>query len=115
MENKPKYNAEEGNQKEGKYQDEKKHGITPAQLDAITGSATENVRARTHSGDTPGNTGANTSYEGPTSTSPAGTGYNSGQSATGSSIATNSEYDAAHTEQTDETKDEEHSEEKDIV
>jgi len=47
MENQTKNNPEGENQKD-KKQDEKKHGISPEELDAITGSATEHVKSRTH-------------------------------------------------------------------
>jgi hypothetical protein len=61
-----------------------------AAIDSIINSPSENVRSRM-SGGTLGNTGTNISYEGPTAPGgggSAGTGYSSGQDATGASLRT---------------------------
>lgn len=83
------------NNKRNDEKDQHKRKITAAELDALTGSPTQHERSKRAGGDL-GNTGTNVSYEGPTSTSPVGTGYNSGQSGTGADIRTDSE-DAART------------------
>jgi len=72
---------------------ERKHS-SAASIDAIISSPTNAVRSRRHT-DTLATTGNNTSYEGATSNAAGGTGYNSGQTATGESIHTNSAYDEA--------------------
>ncbi len=66
---------------------------TAAELSSISTSPTAHERAK-RSGGNLGNTGTNVSYEGPTSNSPVGTGYNSGQSGTGAETASNAEEDA---------------------
>ncbi|RYE23371.1 MAG: hypothetical protein EOP51_10755 [Sphingobacteriales bacterium] len=73
--------------------DQHKRKFTAAELDALTGSPTERVRSQKAGGDL-GATGTNVSYEGPTSNSPVGTGYNSGQSGTGSDVSRDSDEDA---------------------
>lgn len=68
-------------------QSEKKH-TSAAGLDSIISGATDNVRSR-RSGGTLGNTGTNISYEGATAPGgggSVGTGYSSGQEATGADI-----------------------------
>lgn len=68
-----------------------------ANLDAIISSPTDAARGRRSSGNL-GNTGTNVSYEGPTapgSGGSAGTGYASGQDATGARITTTDSSDHA--------------------
>jgi hypothetical protein len=100
---------------EAKHKDkeEKKHS-SAASIDSIITSATGAVHSRHNTG-TLGNTGTNISYEGPTSNSPVGTGYNSGQSATGSRISTSNSYDDARIEENKKNKEEDSDTEKDII
>lgn len=86
-------NTEHNEQDKQEAHKKPKHS-SAASINAIISSPTDAVRSRRHT-DTLANTGTNTSYEGATSNSPVGTGYNSGQSATGETINTNSGYDAA--------------------
>lgn len=81
------------NRKKEEQRGKRKRKLTAAELDALMSSPTTRERAKRAGGDL-GNTGTNVSYEGPTSTSPAGTGYNSGQSGTGAAASSNSEEDA---------------------
>jgi hypothetical protein len=102
---------EEAGHKEGD-EGEKKHS-SAASINSIITGATGAVKGRMHT-DTLGNTGTNVSYEGPTSTSPVGTGYNSGQSGTGSRISTSDSYDDARMEENKIGKDNSDTE-KDII
>ncbi len=73
----------------------------------MTGSPTSNVRARRHH-DTLGNTGTNISYEGATPAAgggSVGTGYGSGQDATGARISTDSNIDHVRTKHEETNKD----------
>lgn len=81
------------NNDEKDQDNKKKRHFTAAELGSISTSPTEHERAKRSGGDM-GTTGTNVSYEGPTSNSPVGTGYNSGQSGTGADTARNSEEDA---------------------
>lgn len=95
---------------------ELKHS-SAASIDAIISSPTDAVRSRRHH-DNLGNTGNNTSYEGATSNAPGGTGYNSGQPATGESINTTDAYDEAgigHRKRQEEKNKDNEDEEKDII
>ena len=106
-------NAEEQEQKDNEKHQERRHS-SAASINAIITSPTNAVRSRRHT-DTLGNTGNNTSYEGPTSNAAGGTGYNSGQSATGETIRTTTGYDAAgmgHHKKHDEEEDDNEQEDK---
>ena len=82
-----------GNERKGK-----KH-FTAAELDALTGSATSNVRSRRHH-DTLSNTGTNISYEGTTPAGGAGS-VGTGQNTTGARISTDSNMDHVKTTRED--------------
>lgn len=63
----------------------KRKKVSADAINAIISSPTANVRSR-RTTDTLSTTGNTTSYVGPTSNAPGGTGYNSGQPATGARI-----------------------------
>lgn len=106
----PKTDAEK---EEAEKAGNKKHKTSAAAINSIIGSATENVRAG-HIEKTLGNTGTNVSYEGPTSTAAGGTGYNSGQPATGAKISTDDAYDSGGVARTENEANNE-ADEKDII
>jgi hypothetical protein len=107
----PENNDDKGTYKPEEHKELKHSSV--ASINAIITSATGAVRSRMHT-DTLANTGTNTSYEGATSNAAGGTGYNSGQSATGETTRTTSGYDAAglgnhekQSEESDETNENE--------
>lgn len=110
MEEQKKNNPQEKENKQSNAEQEQKpkRHITPAEVDALTGSPTANVRARKHH-DTLANTGTNISYEGATPAAgggSVGTGYGSGQDATGARISTDSNIDHVRTKHEETDKDE---------
>ncbi|WP_276132079.1 hypothetical protein [Polluticoccus soli] len=76
--------------REGKHQKKK---VSADAINSIIGSATDRVRSHRIE-DRFSNTGTNVSYTKPTSTAAGGTGYNSGQPATGPRTSGSDEYDA---------------------
>lgn len=70
-----------------------KKRVSADAINSIIGSATERVRSHRIE-DRFSNTGTNVSYTKPTSTAAGGTGYNSGQPATGPRTSGLDEYDA---------------------
>lgn len=87
-----------GNTSENKEQTEQEHPkkhSSAASIDSIITGATDAVHSR-HASSNLGNTGTNISYEGATApggSGSVGTGYSSGQDATGSTINTEGEND----------------------
>ena len=93
----------------------KEHRTSAAAIDSIISSPTQNVRNRHTSKATFENTGTNVSYEGPTSTAAGGTGYNSGQPATGARISSTDEYASMSRNVSEYHEDDEQTEEKDTI
>ncbi|MCD6063334.1 MAG: hypothetical protein K0R82_1245 [Flavipsychrobacter sp.] len=83
-----------------------KKRVSADTINSIIGSATERVRSHRIE-DRFSNTGTNVSYTKPTSTAAGGTGYNSGQAATGPRTSGADEYEAGGVNR-EEHKDEEH-------
>jgi len=89
----------EDEQQQDKDQQKKHASGNAANIDAIINSPTEAVHGRHSTGSAYANTGTNISYEGPTapgSGGSAGTGYASGQDATGARISAEDENDHVH-------------------
>ncbi|PZF71371.1 hypothetical protein [Taibaiella soli] len=132
MENKQKNPQEEENKKdqesanpenktpENKEQADKEHPkkhSSAASIDSIITGATDAVHSR-HASSNLGNTGTNISYEGATApggSGSVGTGYSSGQDATGTTINTEGENDFVrdHKHKDEDDTDEENEKEKD--
>jgi hypothetical protein len=83
---------------ESEHKPERKSGIHNNALYAASMGRAATAQVDPHNSSSLANTGTNISYEGPTAAGAGGsmgTGYTSGQAATGSSISTDSDYDQA--------------------
>jgi hypothetical protein len=107
----PEQDPKDNEQDKPKMTDEqakKHHKTTAADIDSIITGATDAVRSRQSSGNM-GSTGTNVSYEGATApggAGSAGTGYGSGQDATGAGINEGNEDDLIREEKRKDEKDE---------
>jgi hypothetical protein len=91
-------NQDELNQEQSQDQSQKKGGIHNNALYAASMGRAATAQVNPHDNSGLAQTGTNISYEGataPGSGGSAGTGYTSGQPATGASISTDSDYDQA--------------------
>jgi hypothetical protein len=91
---------------------EKENNTSVAALNSAMSSPTQELRNRRTSDPTFDNTGTNVSYEGSTSTAAGGTGYNSGQPATGARISSSDEYSSMSRNVSEYHEDDEQPEEK---